>query len=151
MRIVKTTALIAGAALVFAGSLISAAATAQGTAQAPVQQRTMFSGKSLYTTYCATCHGTEGKGNGPFASSMKKRPADLTQLAKQNQGTYPAERVAKTIDGRENAGAHGYSDMPVWGDAFSKTREDNSPEAVREKIDALVRHIETLQEKPMTP
>lgn len=148
MAIAKATALILGAALVFAGSLISAAATTDETAQALVQQRTTFSGKSLYSTYCSTCHGPEAKGNGPFAASMKKRPADLTQLLKQNQGSYPAERIAKTIDGRENAGAHGYSDMPVWGDAFSKTREDFDEQAVHEKIEALVKYIETLQEKP---
>jgi mono/diheme cytochrome c family protein len=150
MAIAKATALVLGGALVFAGSLMSAAATNDRSAQAPLQARTMFSGKSLYSTYCSTCHGAEAKGNGPFAAAMKKRPADLTQIFKQNQGNYPAERIAKIIDGRENAAAHGYTDMPVWGDAFSKTREDSDEQAVHDKIEALVKYIETLQEKPAT-
>jgi mono/diheme cytochrome c family protein len=128
------------AAVVF----VHPAATAAAAAGA--QQRTVFAGKSLFTTYCATCHGAMGRGDGPFAPSLRKRPPDLTQLAKQNGGTFPTERVTKVIDGRD-AAPHGNSDMPVWGDAFSRTTIENDPESVREKIAALVKHVESLQER----
>jgi len=31
-----------------------------------------------------SCHGAAGKGDGVIAGSLKRRPADLTQLAKKN-------------------------------------------------------------------
>ncbi len=73
--------------------------------------------------------------------------ADLTQLAKKNNGQFPADTVAKFIDGRTRDEAHLKSDMPVWGDVFSKSQTSSSPEEVKARIDALVKYIETLQQK----
>jgi len=39
-----------------------------------------ISGKILYERYCASCHGTEGKGDGPAAETLQPKPPDLTQL-----------------------------------------------------------------------
>jgi hypothetical protein len=50
------------------------------------------------------------------------------------------------VDGRDIA-SHGDREMPVWGDAFRTTRGGLSPEAVKARIDALVRYLEALQEK----
>jgi mono/diheme cytochrome c family protein len=111
-------------------------------------QRWAFSGKALFSTYCATCHGPAGKGDGPFAKSLRKPPSDLTLLAQRNKGMFPAERVAKIIDGRDTAVSHGNADMPVWGDAFSRTTEDSDPESVQLKIQALVQFLDSLQERP---
>ena len=33
-------------------------------------------GAQLYATYCASCHGPEGKGDGPVATTLKPRPAN---------------------------------------------------------------------------
>jgi cbb3-type cytochrome oxidase cytochrome c subunit/cytochrome c553 len=35
-------------------------------------------GQTLYATHCASCHGTRGTGDGPGASSLRPRPADLS-------------------------------------------------------------------------
>ncbi|MGH7823143.1 MAG: c-type cytochrome [Candidatus Binatia bacterium] len=40
-----------------------------------VEQR---SGRVLYLKHCAECHGQEGRGDGPTAAVLTKRPADLT-------------------------------------------------------------------------
>lgn len=141
-------ALIFGAllAVAVAGALVSAQTGGTPAAAVPAQH-TAFGGQPLYKTYCVTCHGASGKGDGPFAASMRKQPPDLTQLLKLNAGVYPEDRVRKAIDGRD-AAPHGPSDMPVWGDAFSRTTQDNDPESVRQKIEALVKFIGTLQERP---
>jgi mono/diheme cytochrome c family protein len=149
MAISKRSALFVG--LIVAPLLtaihVGGAASASQEQQQLQQQQTVFPGKSLFTTYCATCHGTSGKGDGPFAASLRKRPADLTQLAKHNEGSFPTDRVMKSVDGRDAAVAHG-SDMPVWGDAFSRTKEDNDPESVQRKIRAIVLFIQSIQERP---
>jgi len=35
-------------------------------------------GQQLFQTYCMVCHGTDGKGTGPAATSLPHAPADLT-------------------------------------------------------------------------
>jgi hypothetical protein len=37
--------------------------------------------------------------------------------------------------------------MPVWGDAFKRAAEGYSEAKVKERIDALVDHIATLQQR----
>lgn len=74
-------------------------------------------GRSHYYTHCATCHGLEGRGDGPMAGVLTVPPTNLTELAAQNGGTFPLIRVVKRIDGRDPLVAHG-SPMPVFGDYF---------------------------------
>ena len=114
--------------------------------QQPAGNKSIPAGSGLFSTYCVVCHGTDGKGTGPLASSLKKRPADLTALAKTNNGTFPRDMVAKVIDGRDGVKGHGGGDMPVWGDAFSRS-QDAGPQAVKDRIDALVEYIASVQAK----
>ena len=37
--------------------------------------------------------------------------------------------------------------MPIWGDVFSKSQTNTSPEDVKNGIDALVKYLETIQDK----
>jgi mono/diheme cytochrome c family protein len=111
------------------------------------QQRVKFDGSDVFRTYCVVCHGASGKGDGPLASELRKAPPDLTQFTKKNNGTFPKELVARIIDGREAVKGHGGGDMPVWGDAFARAQENADPESVKQKIQALVDYVETLQQK----
>jgi Cytochrome c len=105
-------------------------------------------GKSVFTTYCASCHGESGRGNGAVAIFLRRRPADLTQIAIRNKGTFPADQVYAMIDGRKVVKPHGESQMPVWGDAFAKSATDSDERAIKAKIDALVEYLESIQEHP---
>lgn len=72
-------------------------------------------GRSLYLLGCAVCHGVDGKGKGPLSEQLKVAPADLTVLAKKNNGVFPVSSVYETIDGRKVIAAHGTREMPIWG------------------------------------
>lgn len=76
------------------------------------------SGQGMFQEYCAVCHGNGAKGDGPAANALKKRPADLTQLARKNNGKFPELAVRNYITGRDTVVAHGSRDMPVWGQLF---------------------------------
>ncbi len=115
----------------------------QGT-ETPVQQ---VSGSYTYRTYCATCHGEKGKGDGPLAESLRFHPPDLTRLARRNGGTFPASKVTRIVDGRDPVGGHGGPDMPVWGDAFKNAEAGFDDEQVKQKIQSVVAHLEKIQEK----
>jgi mono/diheme cytochrome c family protein len=80
-------------------------------------------GGDLYLRYCASCHGTDAKGGGPVAGTLRKPPADLTTLAKRAGGRFDEAAVMATIDGRRAVGEHGSREMPVWGTVFEDERE----------------------------
>jgi mono/diheme cytochrome c family protein len=103
-------------------------------------------GSDVFRTYCASCHGTTGVGDGPLASSLRRKPANLRQIAKRNGGEYPSELVYRVIDGRQPVRGHGGPDMPVWGDAFARTTDATDEESVKRKIDALVAYLKSIQE-----
>lgn len=75
-------------------------------------------GEIEYQNYCAVCHGADGKGQGIMNKYLTVRPADLTQLAKKNGGTFPFWQTYRAIEGREEIRGHGSRDMPLWGDRF---------------------------------
>ena len=104
------------------------------------------SGAALFRTYCASCHGADARGAGPMADHLRRVPPSLTSFAVRNGGVFPGERLKRIIDGRD-VPAHGSSEMPVWGDAFRRTREGLSGEAATARIDAIVRYLETIQER----
>jgi mono/diheme cytochrome c family protein len=114
-------------------------------AQEPLKQT--VPGGELYRTYCATCHGTAAKGDGPLASSMRRKPADLTEIAKRNGGEYPPDLVFRTIDGRKPVRGHGGPDMPVWGDAFERARDGGDAERVKKMIQSLVDYLDSIQSR----
>lgn len=83
--------------------------------EAPAQSSVPDYGKVEYESNCASCHGLGGKGDGPLSETFRTKAADLTTLAKRNEGVFPAQRVYEIIDGRQEVAAHGPRAMPVWG------------------------------------
>jgi mono/diheme cytochrome c family protein len=135
-------------AAVVAVAMAAGGATRSALAQQPSEgSASRFVGSDLYRNYCVTCHGKAGHGDGALADMLKKRPPDLTVFSRNNGGVFPAELVKKIVDGRQPVAGHGGKDMPVWGDAFKSAHGGGDEAAVQERIDALVRHLETLQVK----
>jgi len=112
----------------------------------PIKNTSPVSGKEMYTTYCAVCHGTDGKGGGPAASALKVPPTDLTLLSKNNGGKYPALKVSAAIHGEGSVPAHGSKEMPVWGSLFFNMSGGHEGE-VQQRVTNLTKYIETLQAK----
>jgi mono/diheme cytochrome c family protein len=112
----------------------------------PLTATSPSSGQEMYKAYCATCHGTDGKGNGPAASALKLPPSDLTQLTKQNGGKFPDLKVAATIRGEANIPAHGTAEMPVWGQLFWDMSHGHEGE-VQQRVANLTKYLESLQAK----
>ena len=112
----------------------------------PIKSTSPVSGKDMYMTYCAVCHGTDGKGGGPAASALKVPPTDLTLLSKNNGGKYPSIKVAASIRGEAVTPAHGSKDMPVWGSLFWSVSSGHEGE-VQQRVVNLTKYIESLQTK----
>ena len=81
-------------------------------------------GAQLFAGYCASCHGSDARGQGPVAAMLKLPPADLTRIAARRDGRFDAAEVAAFIDGRVDVTAHGRREMPVWGRGFDDRNEN---------------------------
>jgi mono/diheme cytochrome c family protein len=100
-------------------------------------------GPDLFRAYCASCHGSDGKGHGPASGAMKTRVPDLTRLATDNDGKFPDARVRNTILGDDVVAAHGSREMPIWGPVFHQVQEDVDRGNVR--LENLVQYLESIQ------
>ena len=118
--------------------------SALGTAGARAQP---YDGRGDFQVYCVSCHGAEGRGDGLNAKSLKKRPADLTQIAQRNGGVFPGDKVFKAIDGRQAGSAHSAADMPAWGEVLAKSSGSSGAADTAARIDALVKYLQGLQPK----
>lgn len=107
-------------------------------------------GRQEFIHTCAICHGADAKGNGPFSSSLNKKPGDLTQAKMKNNGVFPFKRLYEIIDGRKNETMHGSRTMPIWGDRYTaeswlEVSTQYSETLARGKIFELLLYLESIQ------
>ena len=91
-------------------------------------------GKKLYLTYCFTCHGKEGKGDGYAARYQPVKPRDLTN------DPYMSTRTAQQLFGAISGGStafHGPMVMPAWWQSLTEQQHWG-----------LVAYVRTLHHKP---
>src|SRR5271169_5952231 len=149
MRVNKLVGILAVLVLFFtlaAGARDQSQAPEKVIKHVPVTATSPTSGEEMYKTYCAVCHGQDGKGKGPAAGALKVPPTDLTTLSKNNGGKYPSLKVAAAIRGEGNLPAHGTKEMPVWGQLFWTISHGHETE-VQQRVVNLNKYIESLQAK----
>lgn len=131
------------AALVFV--LSTAAVNRKATVdQAQFPPTYVPSGQQMYRQYCAACHGTDAKGHGPAADSLKKPPSDLTTLAQRHGGSFPYTYLSDVLLFGPGVAAHGSANMPTWGPIFLFLDKHNET-AVRQRIKNLGNYLASLQ------
>lgn len=137
--------------------LVLAAAAAAGIGYAdqsvgsvivPVARTYANDGRQMYMSYCASCHGVDGKGYGPMAPALKRQPADLTVLSRNNGGRFPAEHVNAVLQFGEEPAEHGTPEMPVWGPVLARMDVNApQPEMRALRVSNLGRYLQSLQVK----
>lgn len=124
-------------------------------APALAQDSGVAAGAAEYRIACYQCHGEAGRGDGPMAQFLTIKPADLTQLAKKNNGKFPFLEIFQIIDGRAVVKAHGEGPMPIWGDRYTVEsgakglepyRSYTAEPFVRARILELTYYIQSIQE-----
>jgi hypothetical protein len=115
------------------------------------EQEVIEVGKREFQHSCATCHGATAKGDGPSASTLNVKPADLTRLSKKHGGVFLFWRVYEKINGRDEdvIRGHGTREMPIWGERFHFERDasEERQAGVRGRILSLVFYLQSIQEK----
>jgi len=141
-----STCLIVMFAVVLPGTVALTQEATPSVKRVPAENTSPSSGKEMFASYCASCHGKDAKGGGPAAASLKQQPADLTTLAKRNGGKFPSDKVTAVLRGQANLTVHGDQEMPVWGPVFWKMSQGRE-EVVHMRVANLSKYLESLQEK----
>jgi mono/diheme cytochrome c family protein len=126
---------------------ISQQPTAPKIKEVPIRPTSVTSGQEMYTTYCAVCHGRDGKGMGPAATALKTPPPDLTMLSKKNGGKFPADHVASVLRFGTTEPAHGSAEMPIWADLMH-TLHPGEPKGgmlVQQRVKNLTDYLQQMQ------
>lgn len=140
------------AAMLIVALFVADAAASQTSPQSaqPYQQLIRSTaGPSLFRAYCASCHGSDAKGHGPAAEALRKKPPDLTMLAKNNAGQFPERRIRAVIMGEDAIASHGGREMPIWGPIFHQVEADVDKGNVR--LDNLTTYLESIQSAGLPP
>jgi mono/diheme cytochrome c family protein len=103
------------------------------------------SGEEMYVTYCAECHGLDGKG-ALYLSKGQTPATNLTTLAKKNGGRFPYGLVRDSIRGDTHSRVFGAEGMPPWGILFQYVGGGDRLE-VEARINKLTDYLRTLQQK----
>lgn len=137
----------------FSAALAAAFAVSAGAAEQslvkvtiPVTKTSPTSGKQMFTSYCAPCHGVDGRGNGPAAASLRTMPTDLTGLSRNHHGAFPDTHIVAVLEFGATVRAHGSAEMPVWGPILSKMNIANAQDK-QLRISNLSHYIESIQGK----
>lgn len=147
----KTCLMICLQGVVLLGGLLAAAHTPADSKSRQAKDQPAghlihsLQGPNLYRFYCASCHGTDARGNGPAAPALIAKVPDLTTIAQRNGGNFPRDRVRRIIAGDEDIIAHGTREMPVWGPIFHQVEEDRDYGNIR--LQNLAEYLQSLQKK----
>jgi mono/diheme cytochrome c family protein len=87
----------------------------------------------LYVRWCATCHGPDGRGNGPAAPSLIPRPRDFTRGLFKYKSTPAGEPPTDDDLARVVANGLRASAMPYFRDLLTA-----------DEIREIVRYVKTL-------
>ena len=85
----------------------------------PTRAQNQAEGKKLYLTYCSSCHGDNGKGDGPAAQSLPVKPANHTSGAVMNQLT---DKFLMEIISKGGSAVGKSPMMPAWGGQFKENQ-----------------------------
>jgi len=111
---------------------------------------TSTSGQEMYDVYCSSCHGKDGRAKTQAARLCTVPPADLSVLALNNHGIYPATRVAEVLRNGTGKTPTGQGYMPVW-QPLLQSMNSETLEVTEVRIRNLTDYVKTLQVPPPAP
>ena len=109
------------------------------------QARVIDDGRAEYERHCQACHGDSGRGDGRMAKILVIPPADLTVIAKANDGSFPFWQIYATIDGSQEVSGHETFQMPEYWSRFREEEAKPGYAAAHLRVLVLTHYLESLQ------
>jgi mono/diheme cytochrome c family protein len=123
----------------YCAQIVAMIATSIFCLPASAQAFEEYSGQMTFQRFCASCHGEEGKGDGPVAQGIPISVPDLTTMQRRHGDEFPAEALRRIIDGRNAVIFHGTRYMPVWGYEFWV--EEGADEAAEKNVEIIIANL----------
>jgi len=134
--------------LVLAAATLAATMACAGQAQStivlPVGKTAPTNGRQMYTSYCAPCHGMDGRGHGTLAAALTVQPSDLTLLSRNHRGRFPDNHVVSILQFGIEKPAHSAMQMPAWGPILAKMNQSNRQDRLL-RVCNLSRYLDAIQ------
>jgi caa(3)-type oxidase subunit IV len=70
-------------------------------------------GKELFQVNCVTCHGAQGKGDGPAAGALTPKPRNFTSAEGWVNGRAPAQIFKTVSEGVSGSAMASFSTLPI--------------------------------------
>jgi cytochrome c oxidase cbb3-type subunit 3 len=102
--------------MIVVGCVATLLAVASAASVGPAFGADLAKGKKIYVDKCLKCHGENGKGDGPRAWDLEKKPADYTNKATMSKFT-DADLKKAVKDGKRP--------MPAFGKKLSDQEIDD--------------------------
>lgn len=114
----------------------------------PARDFGAIEGAKLYEAYCSSCHGVDGKGNGPAARALQPSPPDLTRIQATHTDTDCFRHVLAELRlGHRTSAEPKVSgrdlDMPNWGPIFYAMTMD--PVVGSMRLQNVASHVVSIQ------
>ena len=122
-----------------------------GSAYAQPDQLTI--GRSAFEQNCASCHGKDARGAGPYARMVSPDVApDLTILQAKATDAFDFAYLYKIITSEREVAGHGPRNSPVWGRQFIEhvptadhPEGQPNPSFARSHVLAMITYIKSLE------
>lgn len=101
---------------------------AKNSARVPVTPEAKSKADNIYNSRCATCHGQDGRGDGPAASNLNPKPMNFHDAKWQKSVTN--DLITKAI-------VHGGKSVGVSGQMAANPDLENEPAILEALIDRI--------------
>jgi mono/diheme cytochrome c family protein len=88
-------------------ALIGALGLIESAPATPLPQVGQDQGRAIYDRHCAACHGPEGRGDGPLATSLSPRPGNL--ISAQTSAKSDKDLLKIIANGRPRTAMQGWA------------------------------------------
>lgn len=132
-------------------AILGAAGLAAGMAAlvaACAPEPALTGARADFASYCAACHGADGRGGGPAAAGLETAPTDVTLVMRRNGGVFPKAQIMGHIAGYTMGRSE--SPMPQFADLLDGPTvmyDDGSgqPVPTPARLVALADYVQSLQ------